>query len=278
MGRLSGKVAVVVGGASGFGLATAERFAAEGAAVVVAGRREERVRQVADRLGGDAVRCDITDDEQVAALVAAVLERHGRLDVAVNYAGFERSTLIRDLTPELLAPMVQVHFLGAVSVLRHTANAMAEAGGGSIILVSSLTAQNPAAGLAAYAGSKKGVEFVTRIAALEYGPAGVRVNCIAPHLIETPMTEPIFRVPLVVEAVRQQTPLGRMGTVDDVARAVLFLAGDDSAYITGQVLCVDGGASTQKLPSATDYQLLARARPDLVVSPTPPGTSADPTG
>ena len=117
---------------------------------------------------------------------------------------------------------------------------------------------------AAYAGAKTALEYITRIAAVEYGGGGVRVNCIAPHLIETPMTAPIFQMRLVVEAVRLQTPLARMGSVDDVANAALFLASDESAYITGQTLCIDGGASAQKLPSASDYALLATARPDLL--------------
>jgi NAD(P)-dependent dehydrogenase (short-subunit alcohol dehydrogenase family) len=262
--RLDGKVTVVIGGGTGFGLATSERFAGEGATVVVAGRRADLATEVGERLGGSGVGCDIVDEHQVAAMVATVLERHGALDVVVNYAGFERSTPIRDLDSALLREMVDVQFIGAVAVIRHAANAMAERGGGSIISVSSLTAHAPSLGLAAYAGSKAGLEYVTRIAAVEYGAEGVRVNCVAPHLIETPMTARIFRNRLAVEAVRLQTPLGRMGHVDDVANAALFLASDESGYITGQTLCVDGGASSQKLPSQHDYAALAQLRPDLL--------------
>jgi NAD(P)-dependent dehydrogenase (short-subunit alcohol dehydrogenase family) len=182
----------------------------------------------------------------------------------VNYAGFERSTPIRDLDAALLREMVDVQFIAGITVIRHAANAMSERGGGSIISVSSLTAHAPAVGLAAYAGSKAGLEYVTRIAAVEYGEHGVRVNCVAPHLIETPMTARIFRNRLAIEAVRLQTPLGRMGHVDDVANAALFLASDESGFITGQTLCVDGGASSQKLPSIHDYASLAQLRPDLL--------------
>lgn len=264
MRRLDGKTAVVIGGATGFGLATAERFAGEGATVVVAGRRGDLAAEVGERLGGSGIVCDIVDEEQVLSLVSTTIERHGGLDVLVNYAGFERNTPIRDLDAALLREMVDVQFVGAISVIRHGANAMADRGGGSIISVSSLTAHAPAAGLAAYAGSKAGLEFVTRIAAVEYGEHGVRVNCVAPHLIETPMTARIFRNRLAVEAVRQQTPLARMGHVDDVANAALFLASDESGYITGQTLCVDGGASCQKLPSVHDYAALAQLRPDLL--------------
>lgn len=264
MRRLDGKVAVVIGGATGFGLATAERFASEGATVVVAGRRGDLAAEVGERLGGSGAACDIVDDDQVAALVATTLDRHGGLDVMVNYAGFERSTPLRELDASLLREMVDVQFIGAIAVIRHAANAMAERGGGSIVSVSSLTAHAPSIGQAAYAGSKAGLEYVTRIAAVEYGADNVRVNCVAPHLIETPMTSRIFQNKLVIEAVRLQTPLGRMGEIDDVANAVLFLASDEAAYISGQTLCVDGGASCQKLPSVHDYGMLAQLRPDLL--------------
>lgn len=262
MSRLAARTAIVIGGASGFGLATAERFAQEGATVVIAGRRADLAARVGTKLGGSGVGCDITDEAQVVAMVAATLERHGRLDIAVNYAGYEQNTPIRDLDMAALRAMVDVQFLGAVAVIRHAAAAMTE--GGSIISVSSLTAHAPSVGQAAYAGSKAALEYVTRIAAVEYGSQGVRVNCIAPHLIETPMTARIFAIPLVIEAVRLQTPMGRMGSVDDVANAALFLASDESGYITGQTLCVDGGASCQKLPSAHDYASLAQIRPDLL--------------
>jgi len=264
MGRLQDKVTVIVGGATGFGLATAERFAAEGATVVVLGRRGDLAAEVGRRLGGDGFACDVTDFAGLDETTAAIVERWGRIDAAVNYAGFERSTAIRDLTPDVWQQMIDVQFTGAVWFIRAMANAMAAGDGGSVISVSSLTAQDPGAGLAAYAGSKKGIEYITRIAAVEYGASGVRLNCIAPHLIETPMTAPIFRSKLVIEAVRRQTPLGRMGHVDDVANAALFLASDEAGYISGQTLCVDGAASCQKLPSASDYELLAAARPDLL--------------
>ena len=262
-GRLADKVAVVVGGASGVGLATATRFAAEGATVAILGRRADLAAEVADRLGGSGHGCDITDFEQVERTTAEVLARHGRIDAAVNFAGFERSTPIKDLTPETWQPMIDVQLTGAVWFIRAMAGAMAEGDGGSLISISSLTAHNPAAGLAAYAGAKKALEYITEIAAVEYGPDDIRVNTIAAHLIETPMTAHIFRMPLAIKAMEQQTPLGRMGHVDDIANAALFLASDEAAYISGQTIRVDGGASTQKLPSATDLRLLANARPDL---------------
>ncbi len=263
-GRLAGKVAVVVGGATGFGLATVERFSEEGATIVIGGRRLELAREVAEAHGASATRCDVTDDADVEALARETLDRHGTVDVAISYAGYQQSTPLHDLTPELLEPMVAVQLSGAMFFMRHMANAMADTGGGSLINISSTTAHRPVVGHIAYAACKAGIEYATAVAALEYGPRDVRVNCIAPHLIETEMTREIFEHRLAIEAIRQQTPLGRMGTPEDIANCALFLASDESAYISGQTIVVDGANTTQKLPTAADYQLLAQARPDLV--------------
>ncbi len=263
-GRLEGKVAIVVGGGTGFGQATVRRFSEEGATVVVAGRRLEVAEEVADTYGGTAARCDVTDDESVQALVATTLERHGDVDIAISYAGFTEPISIRDLTPELMAPMIDVQFNGAMYFIRHCANAMAAHGGGSLINISSTTAQRPTTRHIAYAAAKAGIEYATQVAALDYGPDQVRVNCIAPHLIETEMTSEIFAMKLPVEAVRLQTPLGRMGTPDDIANCALFLASDEANYISGQTIVVDGANSTQKLPTAEDRENLAALRPDLL--------------
>ena len=265
--RLDGKIAVIVGGASGFGLATSELFASHGAHVVIAQRREDLAKETAERLGGTGVACDITDFDQLEAVTAQVVDMHGRIDIGVNYAGYEKSTPIRELTPEILEPMIQVQLTGAIYFIRAMGNVMSanpDGTGGSIISTSSLTAQNPGRGLTAYASSKAGLEYATQIAALEYGPDGVRVNCIAAHLIETPMTAGHFKNKLAIQAIENQTPLGRMGHVDDIANAALFLASDESGYISGETIRVDGAAFTQKLPTALDYELLANARPDLL--------------
>ncbi len=263
-GRLDGKVAIVVGGGTGFGLATVQRFAEEGATVVVAARRLEVVEQVAATHGGRAAYCDVTDDESVSALVDSVVDQHGTLDVAISYAGFQESVSIRELTPEVMAPMVDVQFNGAMYFMRHTGNAMAATGGGSLINVSSTTAHRPVAGHITYAAAKAGIEYATQVAALEYGPDQVRVNCIAPHLIETEMTAEIFQHKLPIEAIKLQTPMGRMGSPMDIANCALFLASDEASYISGQVIVVDGANSTQKLPTAADYEMLAQVRPDLL--------------
>ena len=246
---LAGRIAVVIGGHSGFGLSISRRFAAAGAHVVVAARRGDVLAEVAAELGGSWHLCDITHDAQVAALTAVVMAEHGRVDIAVNCAGFEQSTPIADLTPERLVPMQAVQLTGALYAMRHLGNALAESGGGVYLNLSSLTAHSPTIGLAAYASAKAGVEYATKIAAVEYGDRGVRFNSIAAGLIETPMTARVFSFPAAIEAVRELTPLGRMGHPDDIAAAALFLCSDDAAFITGQTLCVDGGASLLALPT-----------------------------
>lgn len=257
-GRFAGRTAVVVGGHSGFGKAIATRLAAEGATVAIAGRRRELVDEVAGELGGSGHTCDITDDEQVQALTAEVLERHGRIHVAINCAGFEKSTPIAKLTPERLRSMHAVQLDGAFYCMRHFGNAMAASGGGAFLSMSSLTAHAPTGGLVAYASAKAAVEYATKIAAVEYGPSGVRFNVVAASLIETPMTEAVFTFAPVVQAMVEMTPLGRVGTVDDVAAAAAFLCSDDAAYVTGQTLCVDGGGSLLALPTPQIYADVAR--------------------
>jgi NAD(P)-dependent dehydrogenase (short-subunit alcohol dehydrogenase family) len=250
---LAGKSAVVLGASSGFGRAIAERFAEAGARVVVAARRLELLEPLAKELDGAALRCDIARDADVASLARFALERNGRIDIAVNCAGFEQMSPLRDLTPERLDAMRQVQFDGALYFMRHMANAMETRGGGSIVTISSLTAHRPAAGLAAYAGSKRAVEYVSQIAAVEYGAQRVRVNCVAASLIETPMTAAMFKLPMVTDAMLRQTPLPRMGEVRDIVEAVHWLASDASSFVTGQTLCVDGGGSLTRLPSAQDF-------------------------
>lgn len=263
MGRLEEKVAVIVGGASGFGLACTKLFAAEGANVVIAGRRGDLAKEVAEKFDGIGVTWDVTDFSQGKEVKSEIMGHFGAIDIAINFAGYDDVLPISEITPEHLEPMVNVQFNGAIYFLRFMCNAMAESGGGSAILCSSLTAHNPNVGRVGYAGSKAGLEYVAKLAAVEYGNSQVRVNCIAPHVIETEMTSEIFKIPFAVETVRLQTPLKRMGYVDDVANCALYLASDESNYVNGETIRVDGGAHTQKLPSDIDYALLGIARPDL---------------
>jgi NAD(P)-dependent dehydrogenase (short-subunit alcohol dehydrogenase family) len=247
---LDGLTAVVVGGHSGFGAAISETFADHGARVVLGGRRTALIEETAATLGGIGLHCDITDDDSVRRLVDAAVERTGRLDAFVNCAGYEQSTPLAELTPDLLTAMHAVQLHGAMYCMRHAGNAMRDAGrGGSFVSISSLTAHNPARGLAAYASAKAGLEYASKIAAVEYGEAGVRFNAIAASLIETPMTARVFEFGPVIDAMRELTPLGRMGSSQDIANAALYLCSDLASYVTGQTICVDGGASLLALPT-----------------------------
>lgn len=256
MGAFEGKVAVVSGGASGFGLGIATRFVEEGADVVIADRNEVRLDAEARRIGALGVRCDVTDFEQVAALAETAVKRFGHLDVAVNSAGFAETSTVREITPEKLEPMAAVQFFGAVYFLSHMANRMGP--GGSVVMISSTTGTLVAENYGPYAASKAAVNHMVRIAACEYGPDGIRVNAVAPTVIDTPMTHHMFENPGHVGAVLEETPLGRLGAIDDVVDTVTWLASDAASFITGQLIHVDGGGTLRRLPLAE--QLLRHER------------------
>ncbi len=258
MGQLDGKVAVILGASSGIGKVAAGVFKDEGAEVVIAARRLDELEAIAGDIGAVAVKCDITVDTEVEALVKTADERFGKIDIAMNCAGFEQALPLNDLTPEKLEPMIAVQFTGAVSFIRHAAAAMKQ--GGSIINVTSLNATLPGEGLAAYSGSKAAVNHISKIAALEYGPLGVRVNALAPSFIKTEMTEKLFKYGDLIQAFVEETPLRRMGTVEDVVNAALFLAGDSSSFITGQVIHVDGGGTLRRLPTHQQVKDIAMRR------------------
>jgi NAD(P)-dependent dehydrogenase (short-subunit alcohol dehydrogenase family) len=253
MGALDGKVAVIAGGSGGFGEGTVERFRSEGATVWIASRDETRGKESAAKLGALYHPCDITRSEDVKALADAVMAESGRIDIAVNSAGYEDNCPVADLEPERVERMVAVQFTGALYFIQHMANAMTRGGGGSVITIGSLTATLTADGYAPYAGAKAGVNHATRIAAAEYGPQGVRVNVVSATLVETPMTAGITNAPGVRKAFVAETPLGRFGSVEDIVNAVYWLASDQSAFVTGQNLLIDGGTSLRRLPRVEDF-------------------------
>jgi len=228
-GRLAGRVALITGAARGQGRAEAELFAAEGAAVVAAD-----VLDVADL---DGVHLDVTSAESWATAVAAAVERHGRVDVLVNNAGIYPKGAIDAVTEEEYRRVLDVNlvgpFLGIQAVLPH----MPE--GGSIINVSSLNGVAASVATPAYTSSKFGLRGLSRAAALDLAPRGIRVNTILPGVIDTPMIA--SAIAGHEELIGNGIPMGRMGRPDDIARAALFLAGDDSGWITGIDLTVDGG-------------------------------------
>jgi NAD(P)-dependent dehydrogenase (short-subunit alcohol dehydrogenase family) len=258
---LEDKVAVVLGASSGIGWAIAERFAEHGAKVVVAARRLEKLEKLAAKIGGVAVQCDGSDFDQLAELAETTVERFGGVDVAVNSAGLNKPSPIKDITPELLHEVAGVQFFGFYYFMRHFCNAMAASGGGSLVNVTSATAIAVPVSLAPYSGCKAGINFVTKVAAREYGPDQVRVNAIAPSFVPTAMNgfggmKPTdeARVEIdesapIAQAFLDETPLARVITVDECADVALFLASAMSSSMTGQILPVDGGNHLCRLPS-----------------------------
>jgi NAD(P)-dependent dehydrogenase (short-subunit alcohol dehydrogenase family) len=268
---LEGKVAVVLGASSGIGWCIAERFANEGARVVVSARRKDQLDRLAAQIDGLAVACDVSDDAAVKGLADAAVAAYGRIDVAVNSAGANIPSLIKDVTPEILAQVAGVQFFGFYYFMRHMGNAMASSGGGSLINVTSATAILVPEGIAAYSGCKAGINFVTKIAAREYGPDQVRVNALAPSFVPTAMNgfggmspSDDCRVEIdeetpIAKAFLAETALDRIVTVDDCADVALFLASDLSRSGTGTIVPVDAGNHLARLPSFGPRR--RRARP-----------------
>ena len=249
-GRMAGKCAVVVGGSSGFGEAIARRFIAEGARVMIAARNAEKLESVASTLGAEHRVCDASVFSDLKELAAAAIDTFGQLDVAINSAGFEDNCPIAQLEPERVEKMVAVQFTGALYFIQHMANAMKA--GGSIVTVSSLTGTLVAEGYAPYAGAKAGINHASKIAASEYGAQRVRVNVVSPTTVETPMIAQLLATPGVKEALIAETPLGDLPAIDDVVHAVLYLASDESAFVTGENIHIDGGGALRRLPRNDD--------------------------
>jgi NAD(P)-dependent dehydrogenase (short-subunit alcohol dehydrogenase family) len=252
MGRLDNKVAVILGASDerSMGAACARCFAQEGAKLILAARRRNNLERIAQTVGGVAVECDIRSEADVAALAEAAIKMHGRLDVAVNFAGVNSAASILEVTRETLLEACEVHLIGTALFFKHMAAKMTA--GGSLITASSLTTIVAPAGLAAYAGSKSGADQIVRIAAGELGERGIRVNSIAPGFTRSAMTEGYFSIPTLEKAFLREIPLGRLSTVEDIARAALWLASDDSCATTGQKIDVTAGQSLRRTPSAQE--------------------------
>ena len=255
MGRLEGKVAVITGGASGIGAATARRFIADGARVVIADLQGEVASDLARSLGPDAMPfpCNVLHEDDVAAAVHAAVERWGRLDVLFNNAGFggisgpldETSIDEYDTTMNVLLRSV---FLG----IKHASPVMKRQGSGSIINTASVCAFEAGIGNQLYTVAKAGVVMLTKTAALELAEANIRVNAVCPGYIATPLAAGRPRaenspervdqaLDRLREANRDSQPLARSGEPEDIANMVLFLASDDAEWVTGQAMVVDGG-------------------------------------
>ena len=243
MGLLSGRTAVITGGAQGLGYAIAEVFIAEGARVVLGDLDLDRTRAAADALGGAdvarAVRCDVTSAAEVDALVTAAVAEFGRLDVMVNNAGITRDATLRKMTEQQFDEVIAVHLKGTWHGTRAAAAVMREQGRGAIVNMSSISGKVGLVGQTNYSAAKAGIVGLTKAAAKELAHLGVRVNAIQPGLIRSAMTEAMPQ--RIWDAKLAEVPMGRAGEPREVATVALFLASDLSSYMTGTVLEVTGG-------------------------------------
>jgi len=248
--RLNGEIAIVTGGGSGIGRATAELFAREGARVVVADYRrstgEATVRAI-KAAGGDAlfVAVDVSDPAQVERMAQATLDTYGGIDILFNNAGMLAFGTVADTDPEVWNRVISVNLTGVYLCSRAVLPHMVARGGGSIINASSSTGAHDAKdNTAAYVASKGGVTLLTRAMAVDHAKDNVRVNAIAPGPTDTPMLRD--NLPGAMrEAFARTFPMGRLGKPEELAQAVLFLASDEASFVTGAILAVDGGQTAE---------------------------------
>jgi len=257
MSKGSQRIAVVIGAASGIGWATAQALASQGDRVIVADRNAGGAQARAAELGEPhtAATVDVTDED----LVQRLFEETGQVDVVVNCAGFSNVGLITDMPVDQFRDVIDVCLTGAFIVAKHAGRNLRP--GGALVSISSLNGRQPAAGMSAYCAAKAGLSMLTQVAALELGPRGIRVNAVAPGFVHTPLTAPAAAVPGVVEEYLENTALGRAGTPEDIANAVLYLCSPAASWLTGEVLDLNGGAHLKRYPDVLGHVMkLAEAQ------------------
>jgi NAD(P)-dependent dehydrogenase (short-subunit alcohol dehydrogenase family) len=247
MGRLDGKIAIVTGAASGIGKATVELFRSEGAMVVGA-----------DVSDGAEMRCDAGCEDEVKRLVEGVVAQHGGLDIFFANAGVSGGfASIAEQSADDWAEILRINLIGPFLAIKYAGRAIAKRGGGSIVCTASVAGLRSGAGGAAYSASKAGVINLVQTAAQQLSGSAVRVNAVCPGLIETGMTRPIYdlaRAKGAESRIGELNPLGRGGGPEEIAKAALFLASDESSYVNGAALVVDGGLSSSH-PTARRFDL-----------------------
>ncbi len=237
-----GRVVLVTGGAQGIGEACARRFASEGAKLVIADVADAAGRALARELDGMYMHCDVGDKADVDAIVAQALDAHGRIDVLVNNAGIFKAAEFLDVTEDDFDEVLRVNLKGAFLMGQAVARAMAQAGNGSIVNMSSVNGVLAIPNIASYNVSKGGINQLTRVMALALADHGIRVNAVAPGTIATELAA---KAVLTSEVARQKilsrTPMKRLGEPDEIADVVAWLASDAASYVTGEIVTVDGG-------------------------------------
>jgi NAD(P)-dependent dehydrogenase (short-subunit alcohol dehydrogenase family) len=253
---LKNKVALITGGTSGIGEATAKLFAEAGAKVVIAGRRDAEGKAVVDEIrksGGEAmfVKTDVSKAADVQAMVQKTVEKYGRLDTAFNNAGIEGNWLpMIDMPEEEFERVIDINLKGVFLCLKNEIPQMLKNGGGTIVNMSSVAGLMGTPAAAHYGASKHGVIALTRTAALEHAKQNIRVNAVCPAVIESPMENRLFGAPEVHKFAVGMHPIGRIGKAREIAEAVLWLASDKSSFMTGHYITLDGGflVGPQALP------------------------------
>jgi 3alpha(or 20beta)-hydroxysteroid dehydrogenase len=250
MGRLDGKVALISGAARGQGAEEARLFAAEGARVVIADIREQEGGRMAAELGDAAifVRLDVTEEPSWAAAVSRSLSAFGRLDILVNNAGVFHRKPLAETTVQEITDVFRINQLGVLLGMKAVFPVMRDAGGGSIVNISSVAGLRGAPNTAAYTASKHAVRGATKVAALEFSPHRIRVNSVHPGLIDTDMVRETLSGDFM-DGLARAIPQQRFGTSRDVANMVLFVASDEAAYSTGCEFVCDGGSLTGNHPA-----------------------------
>jgi 2-hydroxycyclohexanecarboxyl-CoA dehydrogenase len=247
MANLLGKVAVVLGAASegNMGQHIASALADAGAKVVVAGRKQAVLERFAGSIGGDWALCDITSKKDVETLARTTVERHGKVDIAINATGWGLLKSLHEISEEELDQIVALQFKGVHYFLSAFVRAMPH--GGSLIQISSATTQCLIDDHAAYIGTKSGSEALIRCVANQYGPQGIRANTLSPGFTESPMTAQAFATPGLADAFIKEYPLGRVGTSEDIAKAAVWVCSDE-CYMSGQNLQINGGLTLRRNP------------------------------
>ena len=253
-GRLQDKVALVTGAASGIGRATALTFAREGAKLIVADMNEEGGQQTVHMItenSGEAtfVQVDVTSTSQIEAMISKTVETYGRLDCSFNNAGTEGTTMVStvDYKEEDWNRVLSINLTGVWLCMKYEITQMLKQGGGAIVNTASVAGLVGSRGAgSAYAASKHGVVGLTKTAALEYAKQGIRVNCICPGVIRTPMMERMLtRTPELEQQYIAAEPIGRLGLPEEVAESVVWLCSDAASFVTGHTMTVDGGMVAQ---------------------------------
>jgi len=243
-GRLDGKVAVITGAASGIGRGTVDLFVAEGARVIAADIQDDKGARLAEDHKGNAiyVHCDVTQEKDVAAAIAAAKGRFGRLDVLFNNAGAGGARETADgVSAEAFDAVMHLHVRAAMFGIKYAAPIMKAQGGGSIVNIASIAGLRPQFHGMLYSMTKAALIMMTQSYALELGPHGVRVNAIAPGLVETVLSEYFWKGEDKLRHVIDAQPIKHLGQPREIAEVALMLAGDGASYLTGQTLVVDGG-------------------------------------